>query len=147
MSGTPEDRPDRATTFRYATLQVPGLLLAGVLAVAAVRWFDVPRWAAVVSVALWVVKDALMFPFVWRAYSTRDGGGPHDVRGRIGTVEEALVPNGWIRVGSERWRASALHGHGEIPQGSSVRVIAVEGLKLTVEPADAQDPAASSDHP
>ncbi len=126
-------------------LQIPGLLLAGVLAVAAVRWFDVPSWAAVVSVALWVVKDALMFPFVWRAYATRDGGGPHDVRGRIGTVEQALTPHGWIRLGSERWRAIAAQPHALIPEGVSVCVIAVEGLKLTVEPADSAAPAAVSD--
>ena len=141
------DRPDRATTLRYSALQIPGLALACVFAMAAIQWFDVPTWAAGLSVLLWIAKDVVMFPFVWRAYTSRDGGGLHGVRGRIGVVEEALAPHGRIRLGSESWRARAKPGRAEIPEGATVRVVAVDGLRLTVEPTDADAPAGALDGP
>jgi membrane-bound serine protease (ClpP class) len=135
----PGEKPDRATTLRYAALQIPGLLLASVFSWLAIDWFDVPRWAAGLAILLWIIKDAVMFPFVWRAYSVRTDGGLHDVRGRIGTVEEALAPHGRVRVGSEHWRATAAPDAGSIAEGTRVRVVALDGLKITVvpEPHDA----------
>lgn len=143
MAIDPTERPDRATTLRYVALQIPGLLLACVFSWFAIDWFEVPQWAAGLAVALWIIKDAVMFPFVWRAYSVRTDGGWHDVRGRVGTVEEALTPHGRVRLGSERWRATASADAGPIAEGTRVRVVALDGLKLTVipEPEDAETPA------
>ncbi len=145
MREEPEEQPDRATRLRYVTLQIPGFILACIFSWLAVRWFEVPGWAATLAVALWVIKDALMFPFVWRAYSVRTNGGLHDVRGRIGTATEALSPDGRVRLGSEDWRATAAADAGSIQEGASVRVIAIDGLRLTVEPVanDAATPEGS----
>ena len=141
MSPDAPERPDRRTALRYAALQIPGLTFACIFSWLAVDWFDVPTWAAGLAVALWVAKDAVMFPFVWRAYTVRDGNGLHDVRGRVGVVEEALAPEGRVRIGSERWRASVPRGADEIAEGARVRVVAVDGLRLTVEPEEAATPA------
>lgn len=134
MHDGPDARPDRATVLRYAALQIPGYVFGGLLAFGAIEWLGVePLWAVAAGIA-WLVKDVAMFPFVWRAYATRSSGGPHDIRGRTGRVEEALDPEGRVRVGPERWRAVA-SGGATLAPGTTVRVVAVDGLRLTVEPA------------
>ena len=118
---------------RYAALQLPGLVIAGVAAWSAIRWADVPPWLAYAGVGVWVAKDIVMFRFVWRSFAPRDGNGLHDIRGRTGTVVEALAPEGRVRIGSERWRAVGASGAEPIAVGARVRVVDIHGLRLTVE--------------
>jgi membrane-bound ClpP family serine protease len=54
--------------------------------------------------------------------------------GREATVVQALDPVGVIHMGAENW--TALVDHGYIPKGRNVRVTGVDGLRLTVEPAE-----------
>jgi membrane-bound ClpP family serine protease len=54
--------------------------------------------------------------------------------GREATVVQALDPVGVIHMGAENWTALVTHGY--IPKGRSVRVTGVDGLRLTVEPAE-----------
>jgi membrane protein implicated in regulation of membrane protease activity len=53
--------------------------------------------------------------------------------GATGEVSEPLAPVGQIRVRGELWEA---HSSSEVPAGARVRVIAVNGLTLEVEPVD-----------
>ncbi len=135
MSKESDARPDRATILRYIGLQLPGFTFVSLLGAAAVEWLDVAAIWAIGAIALWVAKDAAMFPFVWRAYANRTDGGLHDIRGRFGRAEEDLAPEGRVQVGSEHWRAVAAGGT-PIPADSRVRVIDVHGLRITVERAD-----------
>jgi membrane-bound serine protease (ClpP class) len=53
--------------------------------------------------------------------------------GREGTVLGAgLTPDGIVRVASEEWQATT--GGGSVPAGARVRVTAMKGFRLTVEP-------------
>jgi len=64
------------------------------------------------------------------------------VVGSVGLVVEALRPHGVsgrIRVGREEWRAEA-EGGAEVPQGSEVEVLRVEGTHLIVRPRGASSP-------
>jgi membrane-bound serine protease (ClpP class) len=58
--------------------------------------------------------------------------GEESMIGAVGTVREPLDPKGMVFVNGALWQASSLGG--TIPAGTAVRVIAVEGLKLQVEP-------------
>jgi membrane-bound ClpP family serine protease len=60
--------------------------------------------------------------------------------GREGTVLGAgLTPDGIVRVASEEWQATT--GGGSVPSGARVRVTAMQGFRLTVEPVgDATTP-------
>lgn len=58
--------------------------------------------------------------------------GEESLVGRIGTVREPLNPTGMVFVDGALWQASAANG--TVPVGTSVRVIAVDGLRLRVEP-------------
>ena len=60
--------------------------------------------------------------------------GKEELVGAEGIVTSAISPEGegMIRVHGELWRARAA---GNMPEGTNVRIIRVEGLKLFVEPA------------
>jgi len=125
------------TLLRYVAFQVPGWLLVGAAAGAAVYWLGVPAWIALAGVGLFVVKDALLFPLLRRSYE-RDGR-THGPVGEHGVVEDSIDGEGWVRVGAERWRARAADGSAPIERGARVRIVAVHGLTLHVEVAPDSD--------
>jgi membrane-bound serine protease (ClpP class) len=60
-------------------------------------------------------------------------GGAQGHAGEVGTVVEALSPQGKVFVHGELWNATAASG--SIAEGARVRVLDVERLRLLVEPA------------
>ena len=60
--------------------------------------------------------------------------GAENLVGATGEVTEALAPVGQVRVLGELWEARAASA---LPPGARVRVIALDGLMLEVEPLDA----------
>jgi membrane-bound serine protease (ClpP class) len=58
--------------------------------------------------------------------------GVENLVGAVGEVVEPLMPVGQIRVLGELWEA---HSQVELPRGTPVRVLKVEGLRLEVEAA------------
>jgi membrane-bound serine protease (ClpP class) len=66
--------------------------------------------------------------------------GVENLVGATGEVTERLARSGQIRVLGELWQARS---SSELPPGSRVRVVAVHGLTLEVETADAPRSGAS----
>ncbi len=60
-----------------------------------------------------------------------------DLIGRVATVRETLQPHGYVNLGGALWRATTTHS--PQPVGTKVRVLEIDGLRLTVEPAPAED--------
>ncbi len=63
----------------------------------------------------------------------------HPIAGLVGaggTAQTLIAPTGIAYAGGETW--SARSADGEIPAGTPVRVVRVDGLELIVEPGDAQ---------
>ena len=125
--------------------QIPGAVAAaGVLWVLhSVEWLSFG--GAVLLLALWVAKDCIQYPFVRRAYESEAGRlvGAARLLDQRGVTEEALDPDGWVRVGGELWQAEAHGTPGDvIPVGTEVRVHAVRNLTLLVRPADAESAGA-----
>lgn len=67
--------------------------------------------------------------------------GQEGLLGRAGTVRESLSPSGMVFVDGALWQATSRSG--SIAPGAPVRVVAVEGLRLIVEPAG--QPSSSAD--
>ena len=65
--------------------------------------------------------------------------GVENLVGAIGEATERLAPTGHVRVLGELWEARATS---ELARGTPVRVVAVNGLKLDVEPVDSAPSAA-----
>jgi membrane protein implicated in regulation of membrane protease activity len=114
-------------------LQLPGLLALIFLLKLIQRWFAIPEWLFWTSIAIWVVKDAILFPFVWRAYYS---GRPEDekMRGARGIAKERLAPSGYVFVRGELWKAVLMKGSPPIEEGEGVLVHAKEGSHLSCNP-------------
>ena len=122
------------TIVRYALFQIPVLILLSLGLAAAVRWWNLPILAAYGLVALWIVKDIVMYPFVRVAYESGGTSGVDGIHGALGVVTQPLVPSGYVRLGSERWKAELAGGSGAVLVGSEIRVVEIRGLTLVVEP-------------
>lgn len=63
----------RRTLVRYFLLQFPGIVLVGAVLLLVRRFLGLSlEWVAVLW-GLWVAKDLLLYPLVWRAYEKSDG--------------------------------------------------------------------------
>ncbi len=119
---------------RYTLFQIPVLVLLGLGVAAAVRWWDLPVLAAYGLVAVWIAKDIIMYPVLRVAYEAGDSSGVEGIHGALGVVTQPLVPSGYVKLGSERWKAELVCGDGTVSVGSAIRVVELRGLTLIVEP-------------
>ena len=120
---------------RYAFFQIPGILMALLGAGLAVKWMELPLWMAAAFVCAWVVKDMVMFRFVWRSYDCRiRPGDPFSMIGLRGIAQERLAPSGYVLVRGERWRGDVTGHDGFVEKGEMIQVREVKGLTLLVEP-------------
>ncbi len=71
---------------------------------------------------------------VLRTRTKRSTTGQEGMRGLHGEVRSALTPDGFVFIAGELWHARTLGD--DIPVGTMVRVIDVEGLTALVEPAE-----------
>ena len=91
------------------------------------------------AVGLVVVAAALVFEVAelafWRRFLRRYRirSGPETMVGDTALVEEPLDPDGTVRYRGEIWRARM--GSGSARPGERVRIAAVQGLTLVVEPS------------
>jgi membrane-bound ClpP family serine protease len=124
---------------RYALFQIPDLVLLSLAVAAAVKWWNLPMLAAYSLIALWIAKDVALYPVLRIAYESRDSSASAGIRGALGVVVQPLTPAGYVRLGSERWKARLLSGGGPLSEGCAVRVVEMRGLTLIVEPENPAD--------
>ena len=128
-------RPDWPVqvVMRYALFQIPGLVLLILILILVRRWVDFSPWFFWGSVLIWIVKDVVLFPFVWRAYDWSRSRDVHSLVGSEGIVEERLAPSGYIRVHGELWQAKMIREGPPIEKGEGVRIQGIRGLVLLVQ--------------
>jgi len=124
----------RSTLAKYVALQVPGAFFVGSGLLAAVSLFEFSVPLAALIFLLWIAKDAAMYPIVRVAYEPSNPDATIHMIGQLGTVLSRIDPEGWVRIGSERWQARKSGETPPIEAGAAVRVVAVRGLTLEVEP-------------
>lgn len=121
------------TLARYTLLQIPGWIVTA--AVLAIPWelgflsFGV----AATLFGLLVVKDAIVYPFVRRAYEPVANNRVEDLIGQIAEVRRDLAPEGYVWLRGELWRAKVDATGDWITAGDRVRVTRTRGLTLIVE--------------
>ena len=124
----------RPIYLRYILLNIPGLAAIILILMIIQHWVVLPVWLFWSIIVFWIVKDALLFPFVWRAY---DWEGPDRSRAMIGEraiAKERLAPEGYVQVRGELWRAVKIDDGPVIEIGQSVKIVKMDGLTLFVEP-------------
>ncbi len=133
--GGPRRASTRRVFFRYLAFEAPSWVLLAAVLVVLVRVWDLSLALAALVLALWIVKDLALFPVLRIAYEPAGGsGGAENLIGALAIVSADLDPEGWVRIGAERWRARVSREHAPVPSGTAVRVTAVDGLLLRVEP-------------
>jgi len=119
---------------RYALFQVPVWVLL-VLVLIIVRWWvHIPAWLVWVIFALWITKDVILFPFVWRAYDQDPSRSLNTLIGKQGIAMDRLSPSGYVKVHGELWQAEVIGGSPTIERGERVKVQGIRGLTLLVQP-------------
>jgi membrane-bound ClpP family serine protease len=86
---------------------------------------------------LWIIKDVILFPFVWRAYEKNI---PNSIIGSTGVAVDQLSPSGYVRINGELWRAKVIENDSIIEKGETVVVKGLDGLTLTVLPFISSSP-------
>lgn len=123
---------------KYWAIQVPATAIVILVLFALEDGLGWPRWIIWTIVAVWVAKDAILYPLTWRSY---DPGYPtalpYGMEGAKGMALERIDPSGRVRVSGEIWRAELAQGARCVDEGGAVRVKARRGLTLMVEPEEA----------
>ena len=103
------------------------------------NWVPIPIWLWAILVLLWIAKELILFPFVWRAYDHSQSEVSHSIIGARGFTKERLAPIGYILVQGELCKAEKMANEPPIEKNQWVRVKKIEGLKLFVVPEKAED--------
>ena len=118
---------------RYALLQIPFTALVVVALILLREWVELPIWLVCALVALLVIKDIALYPFVWRAYDPESPALTNQMEGAQGIAIEDLHPIGYVEIGAERWQAEVTGDGPPIRRGQRVRVQGIRGLTLLVQ--------------
>ena len=113
-----------------------GGIIAMVLGLVILVDTDVPElqvgWFSAVGITLpFAAISVFLLQLAIRSFRLKSATGSEAMVGEVGEVRDALDPEGKVFVHGELWNARAASS---IPAGQSVRVIAVDGMSLEVEP-------------
>mgnify|MGYP001585729862 CR=1 FL=1 len=130
-----KDIPEKVY-LRYLLLNLPGAaLLVGILFLVRTR-IDFPGWFIALLVAIWLVKDGVLFPFVCRSYDWDRPGISRTMTGSIGIVKKPLDPEGLVQIDGELWKAQNIGREEILARGAVVRVVKRSGvIRSVVRPA------------
>ena len=129
--------PRRSPFWRYTAFQAPGWVLALAIGSWIHATFETPGWVTPAILVAWCIKDMALYPLLRSAYEVHEAPPVERLIGCRGVAIEPLAPYGYVRIGSELWRAQA-NDATPIAPNLAVEVIGAEGLVLSVrhvEPA------------
>lgn len=121
---------------RYWLLQLPATALLILILVLLKDRLQIPGWAVWSIVAIWVMKDALLYPLVWRSYDVAYPVTAHAMEGEYGVATERIDPTGYVRVRGELWSAELMDGAPPVDKGERVVVEMRRDFILLVRPRD-----------
>jgi membrane protein implicated in regulation of membrane protease activity len=119
---------------RYILLNIPGLAAVILILIVVQYWVVLPAWLIGSIIGFWIVKDVLLFPFVWRAYDGEQTGQSRSMIGERAIARKRLAPTGYVRIHGELWRAEKIGDGPPIEIGQTVKIVKMKGLTLMVEP-------------
>lgn len=128
-----QDKWSPRIIIRYTLIQLPGIVLFLLIMMALRKWIGMPVWLIWAGSVLWIAKDIILFPLLWRAYAQDSSKGINPLIGKQGITKERLDPSGYINVEGELWLAEITECSPPIETGKRVLIRDICGLKLTVE--------------
>lgn len=114
---------------RYSLLQLPGIFFLIVILILVKRWIVIPDIIFWGIIAVWVVKDIILFFYTWRAYEWKN---KDKMIGAQGTTMEKIITSGYIIVNGEKWHA-VNHGDEPVEKEETVHIHDRKGLTLYIK--------------
>ena len=127
-------RPTLRIVAKYFMLQLPGVVTFALVLLLVRHWMEFPDYLIWVLLGIWLGKDIFLFPILWRFYDPSQHPDRFRMIDRKGVAVTNLNPDGYVLVQGERWQAGIAEGEAAIREGAAVRVVGIDGLKLTVRP-------------
>ena len=90
---------------RYGLLAIPGTVGLILVLMVVRNWVPIPFWLQVTLIFLWIAKEVILFPFIWRAYDHTRSDVSRSMIGERGRTRQRLAPVGYIQVQGELWKA------------------------------------------
>ena len=118
---------------KYASLHLAELALLSVALLVINDFINIPTWLTVTILALWILKDIVLFTKVWRAYAFDDNNPMMKLIGLEATVIFSLDPVGYVRARGELWKAEVRNPLYPAKKGDRTTVIDIKGMTLIVE--------------
>ena len=131
----PVDKKKRA----YTLYSLGRLLFDEAALVAVVLWLlpgfgiNIPLWFLIVFMVIWAVYSYLTSKLVAKVIGRAAAVGPETLIGVKCTTTTPLLPNGYVRVGTELWQARSIVG--DIETGTEVIIVNINRLTLIVRPS------------
>ncbi len=132
-----------STLRRYAIFQVPEVVLGGLVLAVLVDFRVISHSLGWILFAVWVLKEAALYPFIARAFEPSNGSPTDALLGVACVVTARVTPEtaGKVRIGPEFWNARLEPGSRAAEIGTEVCVEAVDGLTLRVRAVGPNSPA------
>lgn len=122
----------RKIIIRYSLFQIPSLLIVTLLVFTVNHWYILDNAIIVMIILFWILKDILIFPFVWKAYSHKDRDKSKTILNQHGVAVDTINPKGFVKINGEIWQAELVEPNDPINQGQPIEVVEIDGLKLKV---------------
>ena len=124
---------DHRNILRYSLFQIPALLIVIMVVLLIDKFYIVDNVIIIGIILLWMLKDIMLFPFVWKSYSLKDSDKLNLLIKEHGTAISSLRPKGFIKINGEIWQAELLDESVGINEGDTVEIVEVNGLVLKVK--------------
>ncbi|MEJ2544821.1 MAG: NfeD family protein [Calditrichaceae bacterium] len=117
---------------RYSLFQVPTLIIVIFTVFTIDHWYELDNTVKIIIILSWIMKDIIIFPFVWKSYIRKDHDKSLDILKHVGIAVDNINPKGYVRINGEIWKAESVEPHESIIKGQSVEVVEINGLRLKV---------------
>ena len=107
------------------------MILVGSILLVVLGVVPLTPWGAPLLAAALVVETGESLFWIWYSKRRRAAVGPETLVGRTARVARPCAPLGYVRLDGELWQARCADG---ADRGDEVRVRAVDGITLVVEP-------------
>ncbi len=116
---------------RYVLFQIPELIITLLVLIIIRHFFDFPFWIMLLIILASILKDIIMFPFVWKSYLVPDKEDQANIKGQVCIATEDFEEKGMVRVNGELWKAISLK---PVKKNDRLLIKKINGLALFVEP-------------
>ena len=118
---------------KYILLEIPDLAILLILLSVLSKFFNISTCLMITIIFIWIAKDIILFPKVWKAYDSNNPSPIEQLIGMEGIVMHPPNPVGYIKVKGELWKAEIRNHKYPVSKGDEIKVCAVKGTTLIIE--------------